>query len=147
MINIGKENFIKNFTNFPKKNFLIVLFLLGFGEWFISDVIDFSGGSIGFFILCFVGYFYLRNDAPKFREPKDLKGWINLCNEDLDFFNELEEKNNFEKKNNVRQDMLFKILKDFKKPRILFLNHANKNLHKIFSQKYFSENKCRPERN
>jgi len=38
---------------FPKKNFLIILLLLGFGEWFVSDLINFAGGSIGFFILCF----------------------------------------------------------------------------------------------
>ena len=78
MLNISKENFIKDFLKFPKKNILIILLLFGFGEWFISDVINFSGGSIGFILLFVVGYFYLKNDEPKFNEPKDLNGWIKL---------------------------------------------------------------------
>ena len=78
---------------FPKKNFLIILLFLGFGEWFVSDLIHFAGGSIGFFILCLGGYFYLKNDKPKFNEPNNLDGWINLCNEDLNFFEELEATN------------------------------------------------------
>jgi len=40
--------------------------------------------------LCLGGYFYLKNEKPKFNEPNNLDGWINLCNEDLNFLEELE---------------------------------------------------------
>ena len=88
MFDISKENFFKELIKSPKKNIFIILLFLGFGEWFLSDLINFAGGSIGFFILCFGGYFYLKSEKPKFNEPKDLDGWIKLCNEDLDFFDQ-----------------------------------------------------------
>ena len=88
MLDITKVNLLNNLIKFPKKNIFIILILLGFGEWFASDVIHLTGGSIGFLILCFGGYFLLKNDQPKFNEPKDLDGWRNLCNEDLNFFKE-----------------------------------------------------------
>ena len=78
--------------------------MLGFGEWFVSDLIHFAGGSIGFFALCLGGYFYLRNDKPRFNEPNNLDGWIKLCNEDLNFFEELEAINELEKQNSKRLD-------------------------------------------
>ena len=72
----AKENFFKTFLKFPKKNILLILFFLGFGEWLISDVMNFSGGSLGFIILCFGSYLYLKTDKAIFNEPKNLKGWI-----------------------------------------------------------------------
>ena len=89
MFDISKDNLLKDFIKFPKKNLLIILLLLGFGEWFVSDLIHFAGGSIGFLALCFGGYFYLKNDKPKFNEPINLDGGIYLCNEDLFFFGNL----------------------------------------------------------
>ena len=106
MFDISKENFFKDLIKFPKKNIFIILLFLGFGEWFLSDLINFAGGSIGFFILCFGGYFYLKSEKPKFNEPKDLDGWIKLCNEDLDFFEEIELHNNLEKQNINRKKAL-----------------------------------------
>ena len=86
MFDISKDTLLKDFIRFPKKNLFFILLLLGFGEWFVSDLIHFAGGSIGFFVLCLGGYFYLKDDKPKFNEPNNLEGWINLCNEDLNFF-------------------------------------------------------------
>ncbi len=60
MLDITKENLLKDLIKFPKKNIFIILLLLGFGEWFASDVIHLTGGSIGFLILCFGGYFLLK---------------------------------------------------------------------------------------
>ena len=62
MFDINKDNLLKDFIKFPKKNLFIILLLLGFGEWFVSDLIHFAGGSIGFFALCLGGYLYLKND-------------------------------------------------------------------------------------
>ena len=73
MFDISNKNLISNFAKFPKRNILYVLFFIGLSEWFISDVINFSGGFLGFAILCTGGYFYLKNDKPSFNEPKDLK--------------------------------------------------------------------------
>ena len=106
MFDISKDKLLKDFIKFPKNNLLIILLLFGFGEWFVSDLINFAGGSIGFFALCLGGYFYLRNDKPKFIEPNNLDGWINLCNEDLNYFKELEIKNELEKQNSKRQEIL-----------------------------------------
>ena len=106
MFDTSKENIMKDLIKFPKKNFLIILLLLGFGEWFVSDLINFAGGSIGFLILCLGGYFYLNNDKPKFSEPNNLDGWITLCNEDINFFEELEETNDLEKNNSNRKKHL-----------------------------------------
>ena len=118
MFDIRKENLLKDLIKFPKKNFFIILLLLGFGEWVISDIINFAGGSIGFFVLCLGGYFYLKNDKPKFNEPNNLEGWINLCNQDLDFFEELESTNNLEKKNIKRQKKLELIINRCDKEKI-----------------------------
>ena len=52
----------------------------------------------------------MKNDKPKFNEPNNLDGWINLCNEDLNFFEELEATNELEKQNSKRQ----KTLEDFR---------------------------------
>ena len=48
MFDISKENFFKDLIKFPKKNIFIILLFLGFGEWFLSDLINFAGGSIGY---------------------------------------------------------------------------------------------------
>ena len=116
MLDITKVNLMNNLIKFPKKNIFLILLLLGFGEWFASDVINLSGGSIGLFIVCFGGYFFLKNDQPKFKEPKDLDGWINLCNEDLNFYKEIEENNNFERQNLKRQESLDSIINRFANP-------------------------------
>ena len=118
MFDISKDNLLKDFIKFPKKNLIIILLLLGFGEWFVSDLIHFAGGSIGFFALCLGGYFYLKNDKPKFNEPNNLDGWINLCNEDLNFFEELEATNELEKQNSKRQKILESILNRCEKEKI-----------------------------
>ena len=78
MFDISKDILLKDFIKFPKKNLIIILLLLGFGEWFVSDLIHFAGGSIGFFALCLGGYFYLKNDKPKFNQPSKLFGSLNL---------------------------------------------------------------------
>ena len=118
MLNISKENLLKNLIKFPKKNILIILLLLSFGEWFVSDLINFAGGSIGFFVLCLGGYLYLKKDKPKFNEPKNLNGWIDLCNEDLVFFEELEATNHLEKQNIKREESLKLILNKCQKEKI-----------------------------
>ena len=118
MFDISKDNLLKDFIRFPKKNLFFILLLLGFGEWFVSDLIHFAGGSIGFFALCLGGYFYLKNDKPKFNEPNNLDGWINLCNEDLKFFEELEATNELEKQNSKRQKILESILNRCEKEKI-----------------------------
>tara|TARA_B100000131_G_scaffold202343_1_gene194356 strand:+ start:1957 stop:3237 length:1281 start_codon:yes stop_codon:yes gene_type:complete len=113
---------MKDFLKFPKKNFLIILFLLGFGEWFVSDVIDFSGGFLGFIVLCLFGYLYLKKDVPKFEEPKDLIGWVDLCKQDLKFFDELEKKNNIRRRNSARTTRFDEVLQDISRQRITLLN-------------------------
>jgi len=119
VFDISKGNFFKDLIKFPKKNFFIILLLLGFGEWFVSDLINFAGGSIGFFALCLGGYFYLKNDKPKFNEPNNIDGWINLCNEDLNFFEELESTNEeLEKQNSKRKKILESILNRCDKEKI-----------------------------
>tara|TARA_B100000242_G_scaffold236443_1_gene176330 strand:+ start:26 stop:1360 length:1335 start_codon:yes stop_codon:yes gene_type:complete len=118
VFDISKENFLKDLIKFPKKNLILILLFLGFGEWFVSDLINFAGGSVGFLLLCLGGYFYLKNDKPKFNEPKNLDGWISLCNEDLNFFEELEETNNIEKQNSKRKKTLELILNRSDKEKI-----------------------------
>ncbi|MDC3183860.1 YcjF family protein [Prochlorococcus sp. AH-716-B20] len=141
MFDISKENFFKNLIKFPKKNIFIILLFLGFGEWFLSDLINFAGGSIGFFILCFGGYFYLKSEKPKFNEPKDLDGWIKLCNEDLDFFEEIELHNNLEKQNINRKKSLELILNREKKEEIYCIGHKNFDSNATLFKNYFKKDK------
>jgi len=131
LFDISKKNLISNFARFPKKNVLLILFFLGFSEWFISDVINFSGGFLGFALLCSGGYFYLRNDKPSFNEPKDLNGWVKLCNEDLNYFDELEEKNNIEQKNFIRKNKINNILNRNDRQKISLISE-NKNFNNQF---------------
>ncbi len=141
MFDISKENFLKNLIKFPKKNLFIILLLLGFGEWFLSDLINFAGGSIGFFILCFGGYFYLKSEKPKFNEPKDLDGWVKLCNEDLDFFEEIELHNNLGKQNIKRQKALESILKREKKEEIYCIGQKNFDSNTILFKNHIKQDK------
>ena len=141
MFDISKENFFKDLIKFPKKNIFIILLFLGFGEWFLSDLINFAGGSIGFFILCFGGYFYLKSEKPKFNEPKDLDGWIKLCNEDLDFFEEIELHNNLEKQNINRKKALELILNREKKEEIYCIGQKNFDSNATLFKNYFKEDK------
>ena len=141
MFDISKDNLLKDFIKFPKKNLLIILLLLGFGEWFVSDLIHFAGGSIGFFALCLGGYFYLKNDKPKFNEPNNLDGWINLCNEDLDFFEDLESTNNLEKQNTKRQKKLELILNRCDKEKISCIGKKDYFSSKSVFKKHFKVDK------
>ena len=141
MFDISKENFLKDSIKFPKKNIFIILLFLGFGEWFLSDLMNFTGGSIGFFILCFGGYFYLKNEKPKFREPKDLDGWIKLCTEDLDFFEEIEFHNNLEKQNIKRKQSLDQILNRENKEVICCIGQENFDSNKALFTNYFKKHK------
>ena len=141
MFDISKENFFKDLIKFPKKNIFIILLFLGFGEWFLSDLINFAGGSIGFFILCLAGYFYLKSEKPKFNEPKDLDGWIKLCNEDLDFFEEIELHNNLEKQNINRKKALELILNREKKEEIYCIGQKNFDSNATLFKNYFKEDK------
>ena len=141
MFDISKDNLLKDFIKFPKKNLLIILLLLGFGEWFVSDLIHFAGGSIGFFALCLGGYFYLKNDKPKFNEPNNLDGWINLCNEDLNFFEELEATNELEKQNSKRQKILESILNRFEKEKISCIGQKDYQSCQSVLKSYFKEDK------
>ena len=141
MSNIRKENLLKDFINFPKKNLLFILLILGFGEWFLSDLINFAGGSIGFFLLCFGGYLYLKSDNPKFNEPRSLDGWINLCKEDLNFYEELEEKNNLEKQNSRREKSLELILNRFDKEKICCVGQKDLDNNQEIFKNYFKEKK------
>ena len=138
MIEINKETIIKTFMKFPKRNILLIFFFLGFSEWLISDVIHFSGGSIGFMSICLVGYFYIRNDAkPSFNEPKDLKGWVALCNNDLKFFDELEEENNIVKRNSIRKNQMDLILNKNEKQKIYLVGQNNPNKYINLFNDYF----------
>ena len=141
MSNIIKDNLLKDFINFPKKNLLFILLILGFGEWFLSDLINFAGGSIGFFLLCFGGYLYLKSDNPKFNEPRSLDGWINLCKEDLNFYEELEEKNNLEKQNSRREKSLDLILNRFDKEKICCVGQKDLDNNQEIFKNYFKEKK------
>ena len=141
MFDIKQENLLKDFIKFPKKNFLILILLLGFGEWFLSDLINFAGGSIGFLLLCFGGYLYLKTDKPKFNEPKSLKGWISLCKEDLNFYQDIEEKNNLEKQNAKRQKSLELIINRFDKEKICCLGQKDIDNNQEIFKKYFKKEK------
>ena len=141
MIDIRNGNFIKAFLRFPKKNILVILLILGFGEWFVSDVINFSGGSLGFIILCLGGYFYLKNDEPKFNEPKDLKGWIDICKSDLDYFDELEDRNNLIIKNTKRKMLLDETINQGKVQKISIIGDDSEDIYNKLFKNYFMEGK------
>ena len=141
LFDISQNNLLKDLIKFPKKNLLIIVLLLGFGEWFVSDLINFAGGSIGFFVLCLGGYFYLRNDKPKFNEPKNLNGWIKLCNEDLNFFEDLEVINDLEKKNSERLKVFESILNRCDKEKISCIGKKEYENCKKLIKNYFKEDK------
>ena len=141
MFDISKDNLLKDLVKFPKKNFLIILLLLGFGEWFVSDLINFAGGSIGFFVLSLGGYFYLKNDKPKFNEPNNLNGWIKLCNEDLNFFEELEATNDLDKKNSKRLKALESILNRCDKEKISCIGQKDQDNCKSIFKNHFKVDK------
>tara|TARA_B100000941_G_C28501014_1_gene554216 strand:+ start:122 stop:1456 length:1335 start_codon:yes stop_codon:yes gene_type:complete len=141
VFDISKENLFKGLIKFPKKNIFTIVFLLGFAEWVLSDLINYSTGSLGFFILCFGGYFYLKNDRPKFKEPKNLNGWINLCNEDLNFYEKLEVNNNLDKKNIKRQKSLELIINRFSKEKISCIGQKNYELNQVLFKNHFKDDK------
>ena len=139
LINISKANLLKNFFKFPKANILFTFLVFGFSEWIISDLFNFSGGNLGFILLCIGGYFYFKSDKPKFNEPKDLNGWVKICNEDLDSLSELEEKNNLEKKTNFRKNLLLEILENHEKQLITVIGDECNLFYESLIKKYFKE--------
>ena len=139
MISINKENLLKVFVKYPKANILFVFILFGFGEWLISDLFNFSGGNLGFIILCFGGYFYFRAEKPNFNEPKDLNGWVKVCNEDINFLNEFESINNLEDKTNFRKDILQEVLENHKKQEITVIGDSGEQLYENLINKYFKK--------
>ena len=131
---------MKSFINFPKRNLFILLGVLGFGQWFVTDLINISGGSLGFFIICLGGYLYFKSDKPKFNEPKDIKGWKELCENELQFFDEIEKNNNLEKNNSERRYAYQQIINRSDKQIISIINcHRLENNLTPF-KKYFSSN-------
>jgi len=91
--------------------------------------------------LCLGGYFYLKNDKPKFNEPNNLDGWINLCNEDLNFFEELEATNKLEKKNSERQKTLELILNRCEKEKISCIGPKHYQSCQSVLKSYFKADK------
>jgi len=139
LIDTSKENLFKNFLKFPKANILFVFLLFGFSEWVISDLFDFSGGNLGFILLCLGGYFYFKSDRAKFNEPKDLNGWVQICNEDIDSLDEFEEKNNMENKTNLRRNLLLEILENHEKQLISVIGDKGNLFYETLIKKYFKE--------
>ena len=139
LIDMSKENLLKNFFKFPKANIIVVFLLFGFSEWIISDLFNFSGGNLGFILLCFGGYFYFKSDQPKFNEPKDLNGWIKTCNEEIDFLDEFEEKNNLENKTNLRKNLLLEIIENHKKQLITIIGNKGNHFYETLIKKYFKD--------
>tara|TARA_Y100000589_G_scaffold297875_1_gene305934 strand:- start:632 stop:1984 length:1353 start_codon:yes stop_codon:yes gene_type:complete len=139
LINVSKENLLKAFVKFPKANILLIFLLFAFSEWLISDLFDFSGGNLGFIFLCFIGYFYFKLEKPKFNEPKDLNGWVKLCEEDIDYLNEFEMKNNLENKTKFRKNVLQDILENHEKQLITVIGESENKFYKTFINKYFKE--------
>ena len=139
MINISKANLFKNFLKFPKANIIFTFLLFGFSEWIISDLFKFSGGNLGFIILCLGGYFYFKSDKPKFNEPKDLNGWIKICNEDINYLDEFEEKNNLKSKTNSRENLLEDILENHEKQLITVIGDKGDKFYESLIKKYFKE--------
>ena len=137
--NISKANLVKNFLKFPKANILFTFLLFGFGEWIISDLFNFSGGNLGFILLCLGGYFYFKSDKPKFNEPKDINGWIHICNQDIDFLDEFEEKNNLENKTNLRRNLLKEILENHEKQLISVIGGKGNKFYETLIKKYFKD--------
>ncbi len=141
MININKTILLKNFFKFPKANILFTFLLFGFSEWIISDLFNFSGGNLGFILLCLGGYFYFKSDKPKFNEPKDLNGWVQLCNEDIDFLKEFEEKNNLDNKTKLRRHLLKEILENHEKQLITVIGDKGNLFYETLIKKYFKDGK------
>ncbi len=139
MIDTSKENLLRNFIKFPQRNILLLIFLLGFGEWFISDIVNFSGGSFGFIILCIGGYIYLKNGEPKFNEPKDINGWINLCKDDLKAFEELNKLKDFDEKNIERTKFFNQILNNPEKQKLTIIGSKINFDYKKILNNYFED--------
>jgi len=139
LINISKTNLVKNFFKFPKANILFTFLVFGFSEWIISDLFNFSGGNLGFVLLCLGGYFYFKSDKPKFNEPKDLNGWVKICNEDLDSLSEFEEKNNLQNKTNIRRNLLLEILENHERQLITVIGNKGNVFYEVLIGKYFKK--------
>jgi len=139
LINTNTANLFKNFFKFPRANIFFAFLLFGFSEWIISDLFNFSGGNLGFILLCLGGYFYFKSDKPKFNEPKDLNGWIQLCKEDIDSLDEFEGINNLENKSNLRKNLLLEILDNHEKQLITVIGDRGDLFYETLIKKYFKE--------
>ena len=139
LINISKANLFKNFFKFPKANILFIFLVFGFSEWIISDLFHFSGGNLGFILLLLGGYFYFKSDKPKFNEPKDLSGWLKICNEDINFLDEFEQNNNLENKTNLRKNLITEILEKHDEQLITVIGDNGNEFYETLIKKYFKE--------
>ena len=83
----------------------------------------------------------MKNDKPKFNEPNNLDGWINLCNEDLYFFEELEATNELEKQNSKRQKIFESILNRCEKEKISCIGQKDYQSFQSVLKSFFKADK------
>ena len=108
---------------------------LAFGQWLLSDLVHFPGGGLGVFIV-FVGcWCFFQSEKVNFKSPKTVQGWINRCNEVLEQFELLENKDSFEKNRKQRFDSLQQIVERSEPQRIVL---ASTNGIELPSREEFS---------
>ena len=136
---VNRKNLLKTFLKFPQRNIIIIFFFIGFGEWLISDLMHLSGGTAGFVLASLGGYFLLKKDQPEFNEPKDINGWIRICNDDIKVLEELEKKNNNCKNNLLRKETLEKIILNYEKQSFSLVGDNIFDFYNDLFKKYFKQ--------
>jgi len=83
----------------------------------------------------------LKTDKAVFNEPKNLKGWIELCEEDLKNFIDLEKENYAKEKKIYIENKFEETLQEIKKQRICLISDNYHNEYKLFLNKYIKKDK------
>tara|TARA_Y100001970_G_scaffold294050_1_gene446276 strand:- start:3419 stop:4744 length:1326 start_codon:yes stop_codon:yes gene_type:complete len=122
-------NFLRIDNLFKSKRNIIFLTipLLGLSEWFISDIAHISGTSFGLLFLIGGCWWIIKPSRNNFNAPKNLKGWINLCNHVLKDFERMDKKISFSTTIESKQKALDSIINRDNIQKITFVGISNKD--------------------
>ena len=130
-------NFVENFSalSFPIKisrnSWVKVFVLFGslfFGQWVLSDLVHFPGGSIGLFAVGASIWWFLKADKAIFNGPSTVQGWTSRCYEVIEQFEHLEDSENYLINRKIRVNAIEKVLERSNQQNISFVSTSGVEL-------------------
>ncbi len=103
----------------------LFLFSIALGQWFLSDVVHFPGGEIGFISLITILWLFSSPLKAKFNSPLSVQGWIKRCHVVIDQFSAFEDESKSLLTKQDRLNTLKRIVDRTQPQKIAIINPSN----------------------